>query len=854
MKKILKYISYCLPVLALAVGCTKADGISEFQPATNKSGNVTLLASIENADSRAQVVATGEARWLRNDAIAVVCDDGSVEKFNLDGTGDTRRALFTGVVEGKSVGEYALYPANATYSNGTLTATLPETTPIAATGSCSVMAGVINEKNEVEFKQLTAYVALQLSKVSDKAKTIVISSDKSLSGEFSINLPGAFETGIMAIDGDNTITIDLGGSTPSTVNAFFPIPVGDYSYLKATAYSEAGISLGEVSLSSGNMSASRGLLLSYNLEMPGASKPAVIPGTVNVAGIYWAVGNLEYQKDGATSNGFAEGWCIAPNQAHYFDASVGTTRSYENYDKRDVFNLGGIADPFDCEATSAMNAAVGTNISGLMYTDQACTAVTTDFAAAKYGDIAHWASRGQYRMPSYEDISKLVTLASSSLATYTLDGVAIAGVYFVDPEVGTEPVHSTETKILTDADLQVGLFLPYNGRGYNKSSIKNDRDNRYDVFNTGSNCIYNVSVVKEVDPSTKNYVSGGCYGYIFNASQVGNAETVQGLEYLNGAMNSTARFAVRPIYVSGNAGPVNPTPTPTPTPDPTPDPTPEPEPTPDVPVDLPEFVTVAGIEWSMGNLEYEVGAAGATGFAAGWSLAPHPAHHFHLGSSGDLGDRDNYNQVSHFNFGGIADPITNLLESAVSLASSEPAFDFSGKMYTDRNCINETSDFAAAKFGDIAFWASNGTLRTPSADEFATLYAKASRTAAVYTYEGVEVSGTYFFDPAAGTDPVVDTENIKTLVSADLAVGLFLPHTGRTYAANDYKLYAVNSIGVYRTTTVNLNSTLEATNGVIYRVSYIQESEKNSKGLYGSFYHSGWGANGRYAIRPVKVK
>ena len=852
MKKILKYISYCLPVLALAVGCTKADGISEFQPATNKSGNVTLLASIENADSRAQVVATGEARWLRNDAIAVVCDDGSVEKFNLDGTGDTRRALFTGVVEGKSVGEYALYPANATYSNGTLTATLPETTPIAATGSCSVMAGVINEKNEVEFKQLTAYVALQLSKVSDKAKTIVISSDKSLSGEFSINLPGAFETGIMAIDGDNTITIDLGGSAPSTVNAFFPIPVGDYSYLKATAYSEAGISLGEVSLSSGNMSASRGLLLSYNLEMPGASKPAVIPGTVNVAGIYWAVGNLEYQKDGATSNGFAEGWCIAPNQAHYFDASVGTTRSYENYDKRDVFNLGGIADPFDCEATSAMNAAVGTNISGLMYTDQACTAVTTDFAAAKYGDIAHWASRGQYRMPSYEDISKLVTLASSSLATYTLDGVAIAGVYFVDPEVGSEPVHSTETMILTDADLQVGLFLPYNGRGYNKSSIKNDRDNRYDVFNTGSNCIYNVSVVKEVDPSTKNYVSGGCYGYIFNASQVGNAETVQGLEYLNGAMNSTARFAIRPIYVSGNAGPVNPTPTPTPTPDPTPEP--EPEPTPDVPVDLPEFVTVAGIEWSMGNLEYEVGAAGATGFAAGWSLAPHPAHHFHLGSSGDLGDRDNYNQVSHFNFGGIADPITNLLESAVSLASSEPAFDFSGKMYTDRNCINETTDFSAAKFGDIAFWASNGTLRTPSADEFATLYAKASRTKAVYTYEGVEVSGTYFFDPAAGTDPVVDTENIKTLVSADLAVGLFLPHTGRTYAANDYKLYAVNSIGVYRTTTVNLNSTLEATNGVIYRVSYIQESEKNSKGLYGSFYHSGWGANGRYAIRPVKVK
>lgn len=857
MKKILKYISYCLPVLALAVGCTKADGILEFQPATNKSGNVTLLASIENADSRAQVVATGEARWLRNDAIAVVCDDGSIEKFNLDGTGDTRRALFTGVVEGKSVGEYALYPANATYSNGTLTATLPETTPIAATGSCSVMAGVINEKNEVEFKQLTAYVALQLSKVSDKAKTIVISSDKSLSGEFSINLPGAFETGIMAIDGDNTITIDLGGSAPSTVNAFFPIPVGDYSYLKATAYSEAGISLGEVSLSSGNMSASRGLLLSYNLEMPGASKPAVIPGTVNVAGIYWAVGNLEYQKDGATSNGFAEGWCIAPNQAHYFDASVGTTRTYENYDKRDVFNLGGIADPFDCEATSAMNAAVGTNISGLMYTDQACTAVTTDFAAAKYGDIAHWASRGQYRMPSYEDFSKLVTLASSSLATYTLDGVAIAGVYFVDPEVGTEPVHSTETMILTDADLQVGLFLPYNGRGYNKSSIKNNRDNRYDVFNTGSNCIYNVSVVKEVDPSTKNYVSGGCYGYIFNASQVGNAETVQGLEYLNGAMNSTARFAIRPIYVSGNAGPVNPTPTPTP--DPTPEPEPEPTPGPDTdPVPTTGTVTVAGIEWAIGNLYFENGGATTDGFTAGWSIGAGQHYHLYLGASGDKDDIADHSRMGHFNFGGIESPFINEAAQCASIAGSK---DISGKMYTDQTCVNETTDYAAAKFGDIAFWASKGQYRMPTADEMEKLYTDACRVKAVYTTaDGIEVNGTYYYNPGAGeTAGLIEVDSPRVVRNADMTKGLFLPYTGRYQSGNALKLFAITTQGVYRSSTTTSNSTLDNTFAAVYRPHITTEASDKCDPVYVNSYYqtknqAAYGCISRYAIRPVKVK
>ena len=103
--------------MALAVGCGQDDGISEFQPDTNKTGNVTILASIENADSRASVVATGEARWQRNDAIKVVCQDGETAVFNLDGTGETRRGLFTGTLEeGKAVGQYALYPTTSNIS------------------------------------------------------------------------------------------------------------------------------------------------------------------------------------------------------------------------------------------------------------------------------------------------------------------------------------------------------------------------------------------------------------------------------------------------------------------------------------------------------------------------------------------------------------------------------------------------------------------------------------------------------------------------------------------------------------------------------------------------------------------
>lgn len=138
--------------MAAAVGCSEAEGISEFQPDTNKTGNVTLLASIENADSRASLVATGEARWQANDAIKVICDDGSAAVFNIDGTGETRRALFTGNLEGKSVGQYALYPSAVENSGDNISIDLPSQITPSPTGSCAFMAGVIDEKNEVVFK------------------------------------------------------------------------------------------------------------------------------------------------------------------------------------------------------------------------------------------------------------------------------------------------------------------------------------------------------------------------------------------------------------------------------------------------------------------------------------------------------------------------------------------------------------------------------------------------------------------------------------------------------------------------------------------------------------------------------
>ena len=259
------------------------------------------------------------------------------------------------------------------------------------------------------------------------------------------------------------------------------------------------------------------------------------PKYIEVAGIKWAAGNLQYEKD-TTTEGFAAGWRIANNQASYQNDNT-TTRA--DYNKSDLFNFGGINDPFSPLANASVVAEIGTDISGKLYTDQACTTATTDFAAAKYGDIAYWASNGQYRMPTEAEIATLLASASAVKATYTLAGKTITGVYFFNPAEGTTPtIDTANAQNITDEDLAVGIFLPFAGRGYNAE------DTQYGIYNTGSQGIYRASVV---NTNTGSDANQPCYGVVFAASNVGTSKVA--LPYWNKAFDAKGRYSIRPIYI-----------------------------------------------------------------------------------------------------------------------------------------------------------------------------------------------------------------------------------------------------------------------------------------------------------------
>lgn len=270
-----------------------------------------------------------------------------------------------------------------------------------------------------------------------------------------------------------------------------------------------------------------------------------IEGTVNVAGIYWALGNLEYEKD-TTTEGFAAGWKIAPTQYHHFNIGKSGDIDRDSFDKSAHFNFGGISDAFSWCYDSALHIAATTvsDISGKMYTDATCATATTNYADAKFGDIAFWASKGKYRMPTDAEFDKLYKDACYIAATYTEGANTISGKYFYNPGVGEIAGEKEGTKTLTDDDLTTGLFLPYSGRGYNNNNLK--------IYKVNTQCVYRTSTVAE-DVSTSEMG----YGVIYTANNnKRNADTTTIKTVDDGTKSAktlsygaTARYAIRPIYI-----------------------------------------------------------------------------------------------------------------------------------------------------------------------------------------------------------------------------------------------------------------------------------------------------------------
>lgn len=201
---------------------------------------------------------------------------------------------------------------------------------------------------------------------------------------------------------------------------------------------------------------------------------------VEVCGIKWAKGNLQYDEINGGAENFQTNWKLSDHQWEYFyhnptsyfnfkDKSTWATLYFE---QRDHFNWGVIGDSALYKDKYSRAPKLKENydkldIGGKLYSDDCVTEYNKKDKFTNtnihYGDLPYWASKGRYKLPGKAEIDSLLLRASYQYGYYLIEeGDSVFGAYFYNPEGARETNFQTPREI-TDEDMEKGLFLPYAG-------------------------------------------------------------------------------------------------------------------------------------------------------------------------------------------------------------------------------------------------------------------------------------------------------------------------------------------------------------------------------------------------------
>lgn len=288
----------------------------------------------------------------------------------------------------------------------------------------------------------------------------------------------------------------------SALASFFTFSTYKYAFVNNTLYDVAkkndAYIIGkytddaEFKIFTGNLNFEKGKYYVYNSISNGFDVPPMEEGYtsadyVEVCGVKWAKGNLQYDAINGGNRSFQENWRIASNQWHFYHYNEGVT-SYvaQKTDKQvDHFTWGVCGNWSYLHDNTIYSSAKNTDINSKMYVDVDCKTVTTQYEDAKYGDIAYWASKGQYRLPTVDEINALINDASYQYGYYvTSDGIEVHGILFTTPK--TEKVGNNQEILLTDSDMSAGLFLPKAGASPYTSSLIQGLNNTGDSYWTST--------------------------------------------------------------------------------------------------------------------------------------------------------------------------------------------------------------------------------------------------------------------------------------------------------------------------------------------------------------------------------
>lgn len=571
-----------------------------------ESGHTLVLTAYVPSDSQADqpspatrisVAQGGKVSWTAGDEIAVYNSSGQKFKATLTEGADTPKGTFTCSSFSGTPGQIAVYPyhmAGDTPGQVTIPRISARTDQIPALMASKLESIEDNQPRQLYFKHIAPVIDLTLEDIPAYARALVLKAgNKLINGTLTFDPATLGPIQTQDLTSSSIITLDSCEGYGKQLHFYYAVPPGEYSQLSIglmdgdEAYIEG---LQDIIIKAPQINLSpkdyvRMPLLNIRDRCTRSNAVRKVEGTL------WAAGNLIAQSGGATSEGFQSGWRIASQQYEFLGCDqVGSSGSGVTYTQNasafDRFNWGGVAGdawlpgsgymlPSDAKFSISgrifsISSGSGEDLEAAELRGDDCFATPSGGSmatgSALHGDVAYWASKGQYRMPTPSEFTALragnaPTNASGKAGYVTVGNNRIYGVLLTStPSWETSTLNTTAVE-LTPADLESGLFLPKAGRGrYISGSNSNiiNYVNAQGYYRTGTFSGLDLSKYPNSDHCTTVLgfrAANSCdYGYTIHL----NSDTAWGVGHVQKCL------PIRPVLCSGGAEPV---PDPLPQPD-----------------------------------------------------------------------------------------------------------------------------------------------------------------------------------------------------------------------------------------------------------------------------------------------
>ena len=206
---------------------------------------VTLSAGIDVTDTKASLDSqTGAFTWQSGDLISVLATDGKFYDFILRGEYGVKTAEFEGnIPETAAVTTVATYPRivaneteNTVLTGNTLNYVLPATWNYAKDVSNVPMVATFGEgADHMSFKQVGGVMRFPVKNLPVDAKFVVTMNDKTITGEFPVDIATLGESCMIAGTTASELVINYTSDVDGADAEFnVPVPTGVYNNFKVT--------------------------------------------------------------------------------------------------------------------------------------------------------------------------------------------------------------------------------------------------------------------------------------------------------------------------------------------------------------------------------------------------------------------------------------------------------------------------------------------------------------------------------------------------------------------------------------------------------------------------------------------